>query len=225
MFGMSDDVWFRVVSFTYFSAASLSILAGVAQYMIGNRISDRKDAELAQYKVEAASKLVDAQKQAALANKAAAELNEKAANLESDNLKLKKQLAWRTLNSNQKMEIVNKLRLLQGVDAALTSVMGDAEGLNYASQFVEIIRASGWSLPDTNVIQAAFVGSPPVGVEICINQADRGDQRINNILNALVSILFQEGIISERRVQTRPDVPQGRVQLMIGVKPPFGTHE
>lgn len=239
MFGMNDDTWFRVVSVSYFVAASLSIFAGVAQYRVSNRISDRKDAELAQYKVEATAKLADAQKQAAianqqaananreaaLANKAAAELNEKAAKLEADNLRLKKQLAWRSIDSRQRTAIVNEISGVPGVPATLVSIMGDSEGRNYANQFADILRASGWNLSENDISQAVFAGNPPVGVIVWTNPADRDNPSISNALHALVSVLNQEKIMPELIVRVSPEAPRGRVKLVIGAKPPFQEHE
>ncbi|MCA8430015.1 hypothetical protein [Burkholderia seminalis] len=232
---MNDDTWFRVVSVTYFAAASLSILAGVAQYRVSNRISDKKDAELAQYKVEAEAKIADANKKAALANqeaanaireaavanKAAAELNEKAIVLEAENLRVKKQLEWRAIDSEQRQNIIKKFRARPGVEVELGSVMGDAEGLSYASQFADAIISSGWSLPDGGAKQMAFGGSAPVGVQVWANQADEDNPKIRGILDLIVSTLFDGKIIPERRVEGRPDVQQGKVLIMIGVKPPL----
>ena len=102
----------------------------------------KRDASNANKAAEVAKRdATNAHKEAAVANKAAAQLKEKAAKLEADNLRLKQQLSWRTIDSDQRATITNKLRIISGVDVELVSVVGDAEGLNYANQIADVIKS------------------------------------------------------------------------------------
>lgn len=240
MLGMSDDAWLRIVSISYFIAASLaaiftilSIAAGVMQYRISNKISDDKDRALAEYKQQSDEKLASANSKAAEANKAAAkanveaadantkaaELNNQTARLEADNLRMKKQMAWRDIEPKQRDAIVGALKKYVGSKVAMMSIIGDTEGRNYADQFAEEFKAAGWDVNDS--AQGAFSGNP-VGVIIAISPQDKNDPSVALAVEALSDVLFELKIVPDRTIALKNDAPRGRIVLIVGAKPPMG---
>jgi hypothetical protein len=235
MSALNDDAWLRLVSTTYFWAVSIaalatavSIVAGIAQYRLSNSISAEKDRALEQYQSDAGIKIAaaneqakEADKKAAEANKQAAKLDNETALLKAENLRLQAQLAWRTLNQPQQGAILKVLEGLPGRKVSILSVMGDAEGKTYASQFAERFRAGGWDITPNDISQGAFAGAPPVGIMVGVNPADDNDTDVVSSAEALVDVLFKLKIIDRRAAYHREDVPRGRVLLIVGVKPPL----
>jgi hypothetical protein len=235
MAGLNDEAWLRLVSTTYFWAVSIaalatavSIVAGIAQYRLGNSISAGKDRALAQYQSEAGVKIAaanekakEADGKAAEANVQAAKLNNETALLRADNLRLQTQLAWRILNRRQQADILNALGRFSGRRVSVLSVFGDAEGKTYASQFAELFRSAGWDITPHDIYQAGFAGPPPVAVTVGVNPADDNDPNVISSAKALVDVLFELKIVDQRAAHHRDDVPRGRVLLIVGVKPPL----
>ncbi|MBY8604201.1 hypothetical protein K7N18_05085 [Burkholderia arboris] len=241
---MGDDAWFRFVSISYFVAASLaaictiiSIIAGVAQYRISNKISDEKDRALAEYKVQSETKLALVNNEAAAANKRAGEadqkaaelnretavLNNKAAHLEADNLRLKQQLTWRELDKQQIDALVAALRKSPTIKVALVSILGDPEGDNYLEQFAQVFRQANLDI-DNYTFQSAFTPRIPIGLSILINPDDRGNQSVIDMAIVLGNALESAEIANPRKLNWGPIVPRGHVAIVIGAKPSFGQH-
>ncbi|RQV06936.1 hypothetical protein DF047_17110 [Burkholderia cenocepacia] len=215
MFGMSDDAWFRFVSIVYFTAASLaaictiiSIVAGVAQYRVSNKMSDAKDTELAAVR-----------KQAATANEKAAELNKKTALLEADNLRLKGQLTWRELDKQQVNALMGALQKEPDLKVALVSIIGDVEGGNYLEQFEDVFREAKLDI-DNFTFQSVFSKSIS-GLWVGINPDDRGDASVLRMANVLGNALQAAKIADPRQLIFAPVVPRGHVAVIIGAKPSF----
>ncbi|WP_124700391.1 hypothetical protein [Burkholderia cenocepacia] len=212
---MSDDAWFRFVSIVYFTAASLaaictiiSIVAGVAQYRVSNKMSDAKDTELAAVR-----------KQAATANEKAAELNKKTALLEADNLRLKGQLTWRELDKQQVNALMGALQKEPDLKVALVSIIGDVEGGNYLEQFEDVFREAKLDI-DNFTFQSVFSKSIS-GLWVGINPDDRGDASVLRMANVLGNALQAAKIADPRQLIFAPVVPRGHVAVIIGAKPSF----
>ncbi|MDF0500883.1 hypothetical protein POK33_09080 [Burkholderia cenocepacia] len=219
---MNDDAWFRFVSIVYFTAASLaaictivSIVAGVAQYRVSNRISDAKDRELAAVNQQAAV----ANEKAAVANEKAADLNKKTALLEADNLRMKQQLTWRELDKHQVAALMGALQKAPDLKVALVSMMGDAEGDNYLEQFADVFRQSKPDI-DNFTFQSVFTKSIS-GLLVGINPDDRGDASVIRMANVLGNALEAAKIADPRQLIFAPVVPRGHVAIVIGAKPSF----
>ncbi|MBB3259640.1 hypothetical protein F4827_004515 [Paraburkholderia bannensis] len=239
MFGMSDDAWLRFVSISYFVAASLaaiftivSIAAGVLQYRISNKISDDKDRALAVYQRESGEKLADANTKAAVANKSAANAqleaanaNEKAAvlanqtaHIEAENLRLKRQIAWRAIEPEQDRIIVSRLKKYAGAKLLIMSIIGDSEGLNYASQVAAEMRAAGWNVAGVN--QGVFTGNP-VGLVVAIHPDDRGEAAVASAAVGMVEAFVDARLMPARVIESKGDAERGTIYLIVGAKPPI----
>jgi hypothetical protein len=223
MFGMSDDEWFRFVSISYFIAASaaaictvVSIVFGVAQYRISNKISDDKDRALAEYKVQAETKL-------AAVNHETAVLNKHTAQMEADNLRLKQELAWRELSKQQIEAMVAALKASPPIKVALVSILGDAEGDNYLNQLQDVFRQANLDI-DNFTFQSVFTPTVPVGLAVFINPADRGDQAVLQEATILGNALDTAKIANPTTLNYAPVVPRGHVAIVVGAKPSLGKN-
>ncbi|WP_419689162.1 hypothetical protein ACN22W_20245 [Burkholderia theae] len=239
MQGLGDEGWYRIVSIVYFiavifaaAATAISIVAGIAQYKLGNRISDKKDREFSEYKAQEEVKVAlanerasTANKQAADANKTVAEANEKIASLnnqtkklEEVNLRLKEQLSWREIDPGKRDRMINVLKKYPGTRVAVKYTMGDAESDNYVSQISDIFKMAGWSV---DVSQALFQERPPFGVVVAINANDVANMGIRGPADALLDILYREKLSIGGVGEKSDKIPQGELTVIVGIKKPL----
>jgi hypothetical protein len=117
--------------------------------------------------------------------------------------------------------LVGALRKSPPIKVALVSIMNDAEGDNYLNQFAEAFRQAKLDI-DNFTFQAAFTAPMPVGLSVCINPEDRGNQSVINMANILGNALEAAKIANPRKLNWGPSVPRGHVGIIIGAKPSFG---
>ncbi|WP_124485554.1 MULTISPECIES: hypothetical protein [unclassified Burkholderia] len=244
MQGLGDEGWFRIVSVVYFIAVTIaaiatgiSIAAGIAQYKIGNRISDKKDREFSEYKAQEEVKVANANERASTANKQAAEaskrvaeanekialLNNQTEQLSAENLHLKLQLSWREIDGKQQRELIDVLRKFPGTRVSMQYSMNDAESENYVSQFSKIFKDAGWVVVDS--YQVVFRERPPFGIVVAISSSDIANSKMRGPADALLDYLYREKLSLSWRGEKSDKIPPGEVRVIVGVKRPLNRKE
>ncbi len=237
MQSLGDDGWYRIVSVTYFIAVTvaavatgISIAAGIAQYKIGNKISDKKDRDFAQYKAQEEVKVAQANERSSVANQRVSEAGEKIAllnvqakKMEAENLRLKAHISWREIDGKQKIDLVNILKRYPGTKVAVQYSLNDAESENYSSQFSEVFKNSGWVVVDT--YQVVFRPRPPFGIVVAINANDIANPAIRGPSDALLDYLYREKLSPSWTGEKSDKIPQGEVRVVVGVKRPLNQKE
>ncbi|WP_159086564.1 hypothetical protein [Burkholderia sp. LA-2-3-30-S1-D2] len=241
MQGLGDEGWFRIVSIAYFIAVTIaavatgvSIAAGIAQYKLGNRISDRKDREFSEYKAREELKVAQANERASMADQKAAEANKRVADanekiavlnnqtkkLDVENLRLKLQLSWREIDEKHKNELIDILRKFPGTRVSIQYSMNDAESENYSSQFSDLFKKSGWVVVDS--YQVVFREKPPFGMVVAINSSDVANSKIRAPADALLDYLYRNKLSVSWGGEKSEKIPRGEVRVIVGVKRPLG---
>jgi hypothetical protein len=189
--------WANVATVTFGVLAAIA--AGFALYFSG-RLGAAKDAELATFKKTAEASIAMADARAAEANQKAAEATEgsskavadaahaqertgrleieaaaqqeRAARAEKDLLGLQQRIMPRSLSASQARALSDALENATTKGPVIVvCILGDAEGLAFASQLQTILRTTGWpGYPnrDEVVNQRVYSGTNPVGFGVVV---------------------------------------------------------
>jgi hypothetical protein len=163
-----------VIQPPYESFLKLSVLsdAGVAIGIVGEVLfamwNNRIQTEL---RVRSNTKLAGA-----IAH--ASDANERAASAELELTRLKAQLAWRTITTQQEMLLKHSLSELSGASVMIWHFIHDPESQNFSEDIAAIFRLSGWS---TIVQPARFKGNFAFGIRI--PNARGEDEKASNIID------------------------------------------
>lgn len=100
----------------------------------------------------------------------------------------------RGISEPDKIEMVAALIQHKGAKVTLTTIMGDSEAFQFASQLKEVFAAAGWKVDGIN--QAVY-NSPVRGVKIRV-QNEKYPSRVNQIIQAMnVLRLKVEGLLAK----------------------------
>lgn len=167
---------------------------------------------------EARRETAQASKDAALANERAgkveletAKQRERAAKAENDLLVLQQRIAPRRLSQSQEFLLIEALKRSQVKGPVkIVAVLGDGEGLAFAAQLHNIIKAGDW--PSNGVDQAAY-DTNPIGMGILVRSAKNAPAHAGALQAAFgaagISIIGSEN----------PRIPAEAVELLVGNKP------
>jgi len=129
------------------------------------------------------------------------------------------QQASRNLTDTQKQTLINALTPFRGQKVDVVSLIGDADGLQFAQEFVGVFQAAGWDV--TSVTEAIFSPPSPIGIEVTLNQAEAEAGRIPQAAEALVLALIDINLADRRRLFVNPSTPADRITFRVGTKPPI----
>lgn len=206
---------------------SLLITWGVVH--MGRKIRDREQMRLVNAELsiaEANQKAAEAAKGTAIAVADASAANERTVKLELDTaqqrektakaehelFELKEKLKPRQLSDASRLSLIAALVLANPKGLVkIDCVLGDGEGLAYANQLDEALKAAGW--PTTGINQGAYDRSNPVGFGIIVHSKATTPQYAVSLQRALTDA----GILAPGLENA--STPEGDVVLMIGNKP------
>jgi hypothetical protein len=141
-----------------------------------------------------------------------AELNREAAKAQLDLLQLQERVKPRRLSGEQRLKLVEILTPIAKRPVRVGYILMDEEGRSFATQIAEALTASGWKPGD--VVKDMYPNGPtPVGVVLMIHDANA----IPPHMQALSDALFKIGLYPTSG--TSPGVPEGMVEVAIGIKP------
>ena len=153
-------------------AGVITALAGAVSGVAGYALSKRSDLAIADASTaarEARGVAARANERAASLENEAAQARERAAGLEKDAAqakldqeRLRQQVRWRVLTTNEKGRLIQDLSELRS-PVTVNWTSGDAESAAYAVQFAEILRAAGVPVTD---VAALFGGNPAYGISV-----------------------------------------------------------
>lgn len=136
---------------------------------------------------------------------------ERAAIAEQSLLKLQERIKYRTLSVEQRLHLIEILKNAPKGPVDICCVLGDEEGLSFAKQIHEVIKASGW--PTSGVSQGAYGGSNPVDIRIIVRDAQTAPKYAAVLQHAFGSVGIPLGGIE------KSDMEEGEVQILVGNKP------
>jgi len=125
--------------------------------------------------------------------------------------------APRRLTDDQKRVLTRALSPFRNQKIAIESDMNDAESIEFATDFVNVFEAAGWSADNVGTVRAMYTGSAPIGVDVLVNP-ETDVAHIPAAVAALVSTLFELGIMRERNIGTDTTVAIGAMRLRTGRK-------
>jgi hypothetical protein len=125
------------------------------------------------------------------------------------------QQASRRLTITDQQTLLAALSPFPGQQIDITSIVGDPEGQQFASDFVSVAQQAGWNA--TGVNQATFTTNP-VGVEVFYREPPP-DNVPPPALAALVDALMGLHILPARSVSIYEDTAPDVIRLVVGTKP------
>lgn len=119
--------------------------------------------------------------------------------------------APRQLTGSQMDALIERLKPVAGTLYDIATVVGDADGYQYALQFIEVLQAAGWRgriVPNLSHARPA-----PVGVRVAIRSRDRIPTAAQLLLDSLLDVGVEDvgGVVDST---ARED----QVQIRIGFK-------
>jgi hypothetical protein len=125
-------------------------------------------------------------------------------------LQIEERMRPRRLSPQQRQAIRTALPPMpRGIHLMIFAILGEPETLQYAQDFIDVLRARGWEVNGPN--QGAFAPTTPVGLIIQVRMAT------NSLAAILQNVARMVGIeISGQLVDTMPD---DEVHFVVGVKP------
>jgi TolA-binding protein len=152
-----------------------------------------------------------------------AELGEQLSRANNRVAELQKGQAQRHLSLEQQAAIVAAISRYAGQKIALISVVGNAEARRYRDEFVKVFDAAGWDhRGDSGVLEANYPYSL-VGVELTLHQVNTQQGRTNAAINALIKVLGDLNLFGGGGARMNALVPDGEVELRVGLNPAFHT--
>jgi hypothetical protein len=181
----------------------------IVGWVLGNRVSDLQQSQLAQFRAEADIKIAGANKIAAQASEHAAQLENQTAELRNQNLKIQEKMAWRFIAPAKQAQIIEHLKTYKGHTVQI-SVVEDAEAAAYADNFLAIFSQAGWVIQRNTYSVYYSAATKTYGV-VCRIESDP-DSGV-----AAVTQSFKEAGIS---LQTDKITGEGSfIEIFVGPKP------
>lgn len=233
--GMTLQELETAASWANVSVVALTVLAAVAAVFalyFSMRAGALKDEALERFKADSAASIASANARVAEAEKgtadaiaSAAKINERANGLELESskqheraakaelelLELQQRLAPRRLSEAQALTLIRALKgVVVKVPTPISCVLGDGEGLEFASQIDVVLKAAGWP---TALNQGAFSPQNPIGFFVRIRSAAAPPTAVLALQKAFGAI----GI--ELPTANKADLPDGAFEIVVGNKP------
>jgi hypothetical protein len=233
LLGHTGDWWdfWMILSLAFGALAT----AAVVVFTLGSVLVHKREAraasiELERYKTETAGKVADATAAGISAGEKAAraqsdidaaklELAKQealTANARLETERLRKQLSWRTISTEQQARFVASIsgRPPPGIQFTVSSISGDAEGGRYADEIVRLLHRVGVpiDLKDTSV--SMFVGILPEGLFIRV----RDEKSLAAEYGAALQKAFKTAGI-DAPGSLIPSMPDNTVEILVGIKP------
>lgn len=82
---------------------------------------------------------------------------------------------------------------------------------------LSLFEAAGWSADNVGTVRVTYAGSAPIGADVLVNP-ETDIARIPAAVAALVSTLFELGLMLERNIRTDTTVAIGAIRLRTGRK-------
>jgi hypothetical protein len=160
----------------------------------------------------------DASSNDAVARVAAAELQvaaqrERAAKAEKDLLEVQEKIKPRRITPEQRDQLVMFLSQPPRGKVDIMCVLGDGEGLAFAEEVGQVLKASGWEIGSGGVSQGAFAPSNPVGFGVLVHSSQSPPPRAISLIHAFRSVGLPLGG-SEKK-----ELDADAVQIIVGNKP------
>jgi len=124
----------------------------------------------------------------------------------------------RSLSSFDQQTLITALSAFPGQQLEITSILGDLEGQQFASDFLSVAIEAGWTV--TSINQGSFT-SNPTGVDVLYREPPP-DNVPPPSLTALVDTLVDLHILPARSVTIFEDLAPNVIRLMVGTKPAAG---
>jgi hypothetical protein len=144
-----------------------------------------------------------------------AQANERAAKAEKETAKLTQRFAARVLNDAQLKTIANKTRPFAGQEFDVTPYWDLKESMAIANQISSGLQHAGWNYVPPK--QSSLMLGGVAGVQVWVHPT--ADQKVKAAANALISVLNEQGIESELRLQNPANPPDTKLHLNVGTKP------
>jgi hypothetical protein len=226
---MSPDRWLSWADWIYFSAAAIAllatavtVLAGIAQHRLSARISDKKDRQFAEFRVQAQHAIELTQAEADLAKAETAKVTQEAAKFHQR----AEQLALEAAQANQHLEQerTNRLKLQaaltsrhlspEHIDHMANALHGklkeatinfgqDQEQIAFASDIANMLTRAGIR---PRPIRFGLTTNQPVGLALTGTEAD---------VSLLAGVFREAGFEASNNIQATIAVPV----ISVGTKP------
>jgi hypothetical protein len=125
--------------------------------------------------------------------------------------------APRRLTDDQRRALIRALSPFRNQKIVIESAVNDAESVQFGSDFVNVFEAAGWSADNVGTVRVMYAGSAPIGVDVLVNP-ETDIAHIPAAVAALVSTLFELGLMKERNIRTDTTVAIGAIRLRTGRK-------
>ena len=133
---------------------------------------------------------------------------------------LEQQAAPRRLTEGDKQVLTAALLPFRGQPVQITSILGDQESDDYARQLFEVVTSAGWNYIGQSANFQSVIMPAPIGVEVTINEPRARQHIVPRGYNALISALYQLGIVGVKApTYVNSEVPEGVVVIRVGSKP------
>ena len=214
--------------------AAVLIIAG---WLLGNRVSDLQEAQLAQFRTDAETKIAASNQVAAQANALAQAAHADAETakveqlkLKNDSLKLEARLQEaeqknataqsrihdleqdklpRTISDAQQAKIVELLRPFSGQDITAGQFSNDYEAVQYLARVTETLSKAG-----LKVNSISFLSGSGKGLGIAVH-----DQQFSSVLAVTIQHAFQSVGIEMQGIVAPNFVKTGEFMVFVGSKP------
>ncbi len=107
--------------------------------------------------------------------------------------------AQRTLSPTQRSALVAALSPFRGQRVAFESTNGDAEAAVYKRDIASAFRESGWVFDDATLGNQSFFDTPPIGLQVTINQKEAQAGALPGALKPLLAVLFRLGLTDDEK--------------------------
>jgi hypothetical protein len=131
---------------------------------------------------------------------------------------LQKYETQRQLSPSEKKALVMALAPFRGQKASIASILGDAEGNQYANDFVAVLEQAGWDHHGDNGISFNQFSVEPVGIEIAVHQVNERQGEAIPAALALAETLKQMNLLGGGGLRISAGVPPSETQIRVGRK-------
>jgi hypothetical protein len=226
---VSPESWKLTFEIIALVAVGISVAAGAAALVLGNRINKAQAVQLGQFNVDVTAaktelgrqqvRAAKAEQDAAEAKTTAAKANDRTQVLEADTAKqqeraaiaekalmeLQERLAHRRIDPSQHAKLVAVLQPFAGSVVALTK-LGDSEAGTFADSIISVLTDARWHV---NLTMVGTMSPPIYGLQCSINEQSQAAKTLAVAMRGLPTAV----IISD------PSLPI-IANLIVGLKPP-----
>ena len=225
---MSLEGWLVWVNRVYFAAGGVAalataatVVAGLAQSRLNDKISERKDRELAEFRLASEATVAELQKQTAQANQKA----------EEDRLarmKIEQRLAPRSLDEKQKDAIRTMVAPFSGTSLDVIACGDTREIGNLIASITGVLQAAGWKVRVWAAMGGAGLSVAGVPIQTQVGSDPLDNRAANAVVAALRASGIESGIVEPFNGTDVPMALTGpvwdqstvaKVRMLVGSKP------